>query len=377
MISRIYRGAVNSRWLIIAAVGFFVLCWGMVAQAQTDTNHPPMITSEPEIELTTDELFRYEITATDRNDDTLVYSLTTAPDEAIIANNIVSWQPTEPGTYNFVIEVTDDQAGFDTQAWQVTVATGQTASIVITPNDRPTLVPIGSSQQFSARLYDAYNNPITDINPVWTTDPITGTITDNGLFFAKTGGIGYVAATAENITTSIGVIVKDIRSELVTETQADEPTADEAAEQTDAPTEQTAPVENTAPEQEQDEGDVMGEETIAETGTEEAATEENDEAAACTNWAHWAIITILAVYGLALIVFFRYEKKNRAGSWWIFPTLLTVIGLILYYKYFCPETYLWWPWVLVGIGVVVTIFFKGRPNNPTDEIDDSQNELPL
>ena len=77
---------------------------------------------------------------------------------------------------------------------------------------------------------------------------------------------------------------------------------------------------------------------------------------------------------MALITYFKYEKKQKTGGWWIAPVLLTVIGLVIYYKYVCAGTYAWWPWILLLIGVIITMNYKMKMKTPSE---DSQNELPF
>lgn len=74
-------------------------------------NHPPIITSTPGNTAIVDELYTYEIEATDPDGDVLTYSLITKPEGMTITSNIVSWTPTEGqiGYHDFVIKVSDGQ----------------------------------------------------------------------------------------------------------------------------------------------------------------------------------------------------------------------------------------------------------------------------
>ena len=96
--------------------------------------------------------------------------------------------------------------------------------------------------------------------------------------------------------------------------------------------------------------------------------------APCANLKTWLVIIALLAYGFMMTFYFRYEHQHKSNGWWIFPVLLTVIAWLFYYKNFCPQTYLWWPWVMLGIGGVITIWYKIVRKSP--DIG-NQNELPF
>jgi len=371
-----FRRDMSYGWLIIAVV-LFIGFLPLQIKAQISINHAPLINSQPTLVVTTDQEYQYKINITDSDGDETVVSLSTAPANMELENDTISWQPTKVGTYNAVIEVSDQNGGYDSQAWQITVNAGAVASLVVTPNDKPTIVNLGNNQQFSVIASDQHGNEISDAEISWTTDEEFSSINQQGVFTAKKGGITFTAAKSGEVETSVGVVVKDIRSTLVTENTASEEPTDAADEETstaeETTTEEATTIKDTDTEEEETATDeiIMGEETA--TATEEATTEEEEEGP-CTNMAHWLTFLILIIYAVLMVIFYRYEKKHKSGSWWIFPFLLTFIGLIIYYKNFCAQTYLWWPWVLVGIGVIITLYYKGRGKKTSD---DSQTELPF
>lgn len=339
-------------------------------------NHPPTVESQPETTATAGVAYEYVLHATDRDNDPVEFSLTSSPDGATIADGTINWTPTKTETYNFVVEITDGQNGYGSQAWQVSVVAGLVEYIIVTPNDRPTIIPIGDNQQFSAEAYDEFNNAVSDVSFKWTADEEIGSVDTEGLFTARAGGIGFVAASVGDVKNSIGVIGEDASDdESTTNTinvEAEEPA--EAEEETIPITEPVAE-ENTADEEADEEVEtesVDNEDTIVD--SIEVETEENDNADECTNWPHWVILILLVVYGGALIGYFQYEKKQKTGGWWIAPALLTAIGLVIYYKYVCAGTYMWWPWILLLIGIIITMNYKLRMKTPDG---DSQNELPF
>ena len=318
--------------------------------------------------MTTDEVYQYEIETTDRDNDQVLLSLSSGPDGMTLEDNTLNWQPTKVGIYNVVLEASDQNNGYDTQAWQITVGPGAITSIVITPNDRPTIVNIGDSQLFTAIAYDQYNNELPKAELTWLTDEEIGSIDQRGLFLAKKGGLGFVAIENGNVKTSIGVVVKDIRSTLVTE-------QDTSQEKIVTETTTTTPT-RTATEPEETTEEVIEESVIAGAETEETVETTTEEEEPCTNPAHWLTILMLIVYTIMLLVYYQYEKKHKSNAWWIFPFLLTFIGLLVYYRYICPQTYLWWPWLMVSLGVIITLYYKGRKKSQTSKPDD-QTQLPF
>jgi len=85
-------------------------------------NHPPVITSTPVTSATKDELYSYDVNATDSDGDTLTYSLTTKPSGMSInsSTGLIAWTPTTSGDYNVTVKASDGEL-FDTQSFTVTV----------------------------------------------------------------------------------------------------------------------------------------------------------------------------------------------------------------------------------------------------------------
>ena len=87
-------------------------------------NHPPMITSPPVTIAGLDSTYTYDVEATDPDDDTLLYLLTTAPTGMVIdpVSGLISWIPEILGDYPVEVDVSDGNLGSDQQAWIVTVS---------------------------------------------------------------------------------------------------------------------------------------------------------------------------------------------------------------------------------------------------------------
>lgn len=350
----------------LIVIGVLLLLVPLGASAAEDSNHAPLITSEPTTAVVAGQPYRYVITATDRDDDTVTYRLTASPTGLELEDSTVSWQPTTVGTYNVVLEASDQAGGYDNQAWQITVRPAAVSSLVIAPNDRPTLVNIGDHQQFTVSASDQYGNERSDASISWTTDEKFGSINQDGLFLASKAGTGFVAATSGEAKSSVGVIVKDIRGTLVNATNTNQTNTNqpEAAATTKPQT------KNTNESQEV----IKADNNANVAGATDQAPAKQTTSTTCTNPSTWLLILALVIYAIVLIVYYRFEKKHPSPAWWIFPLLLTVIGLIIDYRYICTQTYLWWPWMLVGLGAVITLFYKRRRRS---DLSSSQTELPF
>ena len=106
---------------------FLVGCGGVI----TPTNQAPVITSTPITTATIGLLFTYNVDATDPDEDTLTYALTTSPVGMTInsSTGLINWTPTTSGNYNVTVEVSDSDLS-DTQSFIITITE--------TPNQSPT-----------------------------------------------------------------------------------------------------------------------------------------------------------------------------------------------------------------------------------------------
>ncbi len=88
-------------------------------------NNPPQITSSPVLSATVDQHYSYDVDATDSDNDTLTYSLSTFP--AVMAINsqtgLISWTPAagQTGSQSVNVNVIDGKGGSDSQSFTITV----------------------------------------------------------------------------------------------------------------------------------------------------------------------------------------------------------------------------------------------------------------
>ncbi len=372
-----WRDFIFTKLLFAGLLVLFSATLPLSASAQ-GANHEPLIATNPTLVVTTDSAYTYEVQATDRDGNEITYSLTEGPSEMSLVGNAITWQPELVGSYNVVIGVSDSAGGFDSQSWQIAVLPGSVAKVAITPNDKPTAVNLGDTESFSATTYDRYDNAVNGSVIAWSTDTTFGSIDHNGVFNATKGGITYVEATVGDAQTMVGVVVVDIRPELVAENE--QPTngnTNTAATNSNSNTNAAATNSNTNTNANGETISPADGNANSNTNSAVSGADQNASEPACSNIATWLAFLILAAYAVVVTVYFRYEQKHRSASWWIFPLLLSVIGLIMYYKNFCSGTFVWWPWILLVIGVVLSMYYRMKKNSGSYGGGTSQTELPF
>ncbi|MDD5039940.1 MAG: putative Ig domain-containing protein [Patescibacteria group bacterium] len=353
--------------LMLIALG----CACAVPASAQNTNNPPHITSEPSATVAAGDPYAYQLEATDQDNDTVTFSLTAAPKGMVISNGVISWNPTAVGVYNVVIDATDGNEGYDTQAWHVTVQPSVVSLLKIIPNERPTVIEIGATQKFTATAYDAYDNELSGATIAWTTDEKTGVVDTDGTFSARKGGIGFIAASIGETSTSIGIVVKDTRTEQVT------PAAN-ANTNTNAGQAASTETTNTAAQQTVTNTNSALPQTTTDTDGPRVPLLAVDTGVgietACKYWSMGTLLLSLAIYLIGLGAYYTFTKNRRFPFWWIFPIVFTGVGVTLYYRLLCTDATVWWPWVLIAFGILLTWYHKfgGRAVSQS-----SQTELPF
>lgn len=89
-------------------------------------NWPPFISSEPVLEATEEEAYRYEVVATDQDSDALTFALLQAPDGMTVQEDsgVIDWVPSigQQGEVDVVVEVSDGFGGIAKQEFGIVVA---------------------------------------------------------------------------------------------------------------------------------------------------------------------------------------------------------------------------------------------------------------
>ncbi|WP_228055720.1 putative Ig domain-containing protein [Lusitaniella coriacea] len=124
-------------------------------------NIPPLIASVPPTEAGIDGAYRYNVVATDSEQEALTYRLNRRPEGMTInaQTGEIQWTPEATGRYEVEVEVQDASGGTATQTW--TIEVGTTA-----PNLPPTIT---STPVYVARTAQPYSYQVIATDPEGTT----------------------------------------------------------------------------------------------------------------------------------------------------------------------------------------------------------------
>ena len=88
------------------------------------SKNPPIIISEAVTIANVNEKYCYHVKAEDPDGDILLYSLLDAPSKMTINsdNGLIEWSPEVTGSYNVIVQVTDNKGGFDSQSFTIEVS---------------------------------------------------------------------------------------------------------------------------------------------------------------------------------------------------------------------------------------------------------------
>lgn len=93
------------------------------ATVTVTANHAPAISSQPVTQATVGQLYSYQVTATDQDNDSLQFSLALAPDGMAIdpASGLIAWTPAQTGTQTVTVKAQDPRAAFGVQTFDIDV----------------------------------------------------------------------------------------------------------------------------------------------------------------------------------------------------------------------------------------------------------------
>ncbi len=132
--------------------------WNVLVSNEAPDNLDPVITSSPNTMAQIDQLYTYDVVATDGDGDPLQYALLTGPAGATLEDRQVRWTPTEADdgvARTFVVEVSDGQGGSTRQQWLVVAS--------VDPGNNPPVFTSVPSQ--SATVGEAYRYDVTYDDP--------------------------------------------------------------------------------------------------------------------------------------------------------------------------------------------------------------------
>jgi len=201
-------------------------------------NQTPTITSPPITTATVDELYTYDVDATDPDGDTLTYSLTTNPSGMTInsATGVINWTPSVEGDYDVIVEVSDGEKS-TTQSFTMTVSkapiippsppTNHAPTITSTPIttvtvDEPYTYDVEATDSDNDILtYSLTNNPagmtIDSVTGEISWTPISSQIGDNDVTVKVSDGEKYDTQSFRiTVTDTVEVTVKPIELTSIT-----------------------------------------------------------------------------------------------------------------------------------------------------------------
>ncbi|MBI3249129.1 MAG: VCBS repeat-containing protein [Deltaproteobacteria bacterium] len=169
-------------------------------------NHPPDITSEPVTAATVGQPYTYDVNATDPDNDTLIYALTTFPTGMTINpdTGLIEWTPSEGqiGPQEVTVEARDPGSLFDTQSFTI-----QVAGVPISAH-----APVALGNSYEIRADQILNVPVPGIlgnDSDADDDPLTAVKlsdpTKGELSFNSNGGFTYTPNPAALVCTGTPV----------------------------------------------------------------------------------------------------------------------------------------------------------------------------
>lgn len=256
--------------------------------------------------------------------------MTLTSDEKDATLTSTSFASTKTGTWTITANAGDLKA-----TKQVTVMSDAPTKIII-EGDATRSIELDKDITLSSSLVDQYGNIATD-EVTWTTSSDNITVDVNGKVTAKTIGTATVTATSGEFSATVEISVSEkttsVTANTNSETNTNTATTDEVASEDNA-------------------GVLIS--------PEEENTTETTNNEACKKLELWILAIVLLVYVLVLLAYYALIRREDDKSWWIFPALLTVIGIIIWNKYLCPDTVQWFPWLLVAFGLGMTGYGRGQ-----------------
>ncbi len=127
-----------------------------VVVSSTAANLPPAITSTPVYAATTNQLYRYNVTANDPEGENLQYGLIKFPPGMTInsTTGVLEWTPASVGEFEVVVGATDASGKGGAQQFWVTVAASDAPVITSNP---PGAIAVGETYRYDVRATDTDN----------------------------------------------------------------------------------------------------------------------------------------------------------------------------------------------------------------------------
>ena len=171
--------------LIFSLLIFIVLLVGCTTPGVETINHAPIITSTPITSATVNQVYTYNVIATDPDGNTLIYSLTVSHTGMTINSwtGAISWTPSSTGDYDVTVEVFDNGSPVKSTTQSFTVHVSEESE---TTNQAPFITSTPDTTATVNQTY-AYNVDASDPNG----DTLTYSLTTNpaGMTINSTTGL--------------------------------------------------------------------------------------------------------------------------------------------------------------------------------------------
>lgn len=238
--------------------------------------------------------------------------------------------------------VIEARLGSSTATVKIAVTPGKVSHLIINPNSMPEVVGIDRPAQFTATAYDANNNVVPNVAVVWSLSGSIGSVSQAGVVNATRQGEGRLTASIGSVTGAVNLAAR--------------PAIQGAPRPAATPTNvnsQTQPTANA------NLGGVLG--AATETSADDASTAQST----CWNIRWWGWLAIMIGF-LAMLYGYYMLIESKITLWiWIIPILLTAGLIALYFFVRCGQTAVWFPWVTIAGGLIITLFrpIKFVPTN--------------
>lgn len=126
-------------------------------------NQAPVIISEPIINATEDQLYLYQVEASDPDEDTLTYSFTIKPEGMDInsESGLISWTPTnnQVGNHHIIVKISDGKLSIN-QDFEIEVINVNNSPQILSysPTNIDIKINEGNSVKFEVQAYDIDSN---------------------------------------------------------------------------------------------------------------------------------------------------------------------------------------------------------------------------
>ena len=204
--------------LFIALFLFSILLIGCFSTIPTDENKAPVINSSPITIAEVNQLYTYDIEATDTNGDSLTYSLTVSPTGMSInsSSGVIAWTPDSEGDYDVTVEVSDG-ALTDTQSFIIHISQPTITNLKLTPASQT--VTVGNQGTVNVVVENVTNLMGADITLTFDNTKLSYISAAAGSFWLPegllifsplaTGGSVNIQLSAEaaNIKSGTGTII--------------------------------------------------------------------------------------------------------------------------------------------------------------------------